>query len=103
MPQCRLNQFIACSVLALYLLALVAAPALHWHLFDHHIAIAEQSPENEDACPLCEFLRSAIPLSTEYEPPSLQADAVAETVHSPATPLVAYATILPPARAPPSV
>ena len=104
------NRFISCAVLGLYLCALVAAPAVHWHVFDHNVEISsEQSstsipdPDSEDTCPLCEFLRAAVPFFVDYKPVPLQTDVVAETYFTVSNPLVAYVTVLPPCRAPPSV
>jgi len=103
--------FISSTVLGLYLLALVVAPALHWHLFDHSaVSYSEHSssdsnstPDSEDTCPLCQFVRAAIPYFVDAEPFQLQMDTVAETCFTVSNPLVAYITVLPPCRAPPSV
>ena len=105
------GRFVSCTVLGLYLCALVAAPALHWHAFEHNVvSYGEQSssestpvPDSEDTCPLCEFLRAAIPYFVDAEPFQLQTDTVAETYSTVSNPLVAYATVLPPCRAPPVV
>ena len=105
------SRFISCAVLGLYLCALVAAPALHWHLFDHSaVSYSEQSssdsnstPDSEDTCPLCEFLQAAVPFFVDYKPVLLQTDVVVKTYFTVSNPLVAYVTVLPPSRAPPSV
>jgi len=106
----RWRRFISCAVLGLYLLALVAAPALHWHLFDHSaVSYSEHSssdsnstPVSEDTCPLCQFVRAAIPYFVDAEPFQVQTDTVAEAYFTVSNPLVAYVTVLPPCRAPPS-
>ena len=107
----RYNQFIACTVLVLCLSALVAAPALHEYLFNHTIAIlGEQSssetghvPEEEGSCPLCEFLRLAIPHFVDAKPFQLQTGTLAEKTFPVSIPAVACADVLPPCRAPPCV
>ena|GEM_PF-1253533 len=130
----------AWSVIALYLSALVAAPALHWHLFDHHtdhshasrsvvlyerVAVCDHAavcdtetfsiatdahqsdshqrhiPLDENVCPLCEFLRLAVPLFVETAPFQVQSDMVAEAVFVASKLLVSSVTSLPPCRAPP--
>ena len=105
------SRFISCTVLGFYLCALVAAPALHWHLFEHSaISYSEQSdtghvpvPNSENDCPLCEFLRAAVPFFVDYKPVLLQTDVVVKTYFTVSNPPVAYVTILPPCRAPPVV
>ena len=100
----RWTSLIAGAVLGLYLFACVAAPSVHWFLFDHNVETkTSYVPENKDVCPLCEFLRLAVPFFAEDEPFQVQSDIVAESVFTISNPLVAYAAVLPPCRAPPAV
>ena len=96
----------SCAVLGLYVLALVATPALHGQIHDLLIEpCCEQSdcdhPIPEDTCSLCEFVRAAIPFTMVDGLPTLQPDIIAYTSFAISIPPVADATILPPCRAPP--
>ena len=90
----------------LYVLTLVATPALHGQIHDFFIEpCCEQTdcdhPIPEGTCLLCEFVRVTVPFTTIDGLPTLQPDIVAYIPYTVAIPSVADATILPPCRAPP--
>ena len=98
------NRFVSCAALGLCLFALVAMPALDQHIF-HHSAVtySEHSSDSENTCPICQFVRLVTPYFVDIELVPLPTDIVVETCLTVSIPSVAYATALPPCRAPPVV
>jgi hypothetical protein len=100
------RRFVACAVLGLYAFALVAMPALHGNVHDYLTEPCCESsdcdhPVPEETCPLCEFVRAAVPFCIFAETYPLQMDIIFNLSFTDSKPSVADGTILPPCRAPP--
>jgi hypothetical protein len=105
------SRLAACIVLGFYLLALVVLPALDRLIFDHGIVISCKHfpsdsngvpvPDSEKSCPICKFVRLAVPHFVTPDPLLWQEETLSEVSLSVSIPLVVYATVLPPCRAPP--
>ena len=104
------NRFLSCTALALYVCALVAMPALdgllHAHLVAPGLECADPDPNSQlpvptDTCPICQFMRLAVPFVTVEVPLPIQADVVFDISFSVSIPLVTNVLPLPPCRAPP--
>ena len=96
----------SCAALGLYVLTLVAMPALHEYVHDHlaepcHERSDSGIPVPEDTCPLCELARSVTPFVAIDEPLPLQTGIVSEMSFAAAIPPVVGVITLPPCRAPP--
>jgi len=74
------SRFTSCAVLGLYVFALVALPAwhglVHTYFVESSLANTDSAPNSkspipEDKCPVCEFVRTAVPFA-EIDIPLLE-------------------------------
>jgi hypothetical protein len=93
------GRFVTCAVLVLYLFAFVVMPVLHerWHSGFTSVS----SLVSGDSCPLCKFVRVAVPFFASPELFEWQSETVAQAFSIISIPSVADAIALPLCRAPP--
>ena len=93
------GRFVTCAVLVLYLFAFVVLPVLHERL--HSGFASTSSLVSGDSCPLCKFVRVAVPYFASPDLFDGQSETVAQAFFFISIPSVADATALPLCRAPP--